>query len=41
MGLRATDAIYVALTLDYNLELVTLDKEQLEKGKELVKVRKP
>lgn len=40
-GLRGADAIYVALASDYNLELITLDKEQLEKSKKLVKVRKP
>lgn len=40
-GLKASDAIYVALAFDYNLELITLDKQQLEKGKKLVKVRKP
>jgi len=40
-GLRGADAIYVALAYDYNLELITLDNEQLEKGKKLVKVRKP
>lgn len=40
-GLKGADAIYVALAFDYNLELITLDKEQLEKGKKLIKVRKP
>jgi predicted nucleic acid-binding protein len=40
-GLRGADAIYVALAYDYNLELITLDKEQLEKGKKLIKVRRP
>lgn len=40
-GLRAADAIYVALAYDYNLELITLDKRQLEKSKKLVRVRKP
>lgn len=40
-NLKAADAIYVALALDYNLELITLDKEQLEKGKGLIKVRRP
>ena len=40
-GLKGTDAIYVALAFDYNLELITLDKEQLEKGKKLIKVRRP
>ncbi len=40
-GLKSGDAIYVALAFDYNLELITLDKEQLEKGKKLVRVRRP
>lgn len=40
-GLKSGDAIYIALAFDYNLELITLDKEQLEKGKKLIKVRKP
>lgn len=40
-GLQSADAIYVALALDYNLELITLDKEQLEKGKKLIGVRRP
>lgn len=40
-NLKSGDAIYVALAFDYNLELITLDKEQLGKGKKLVKVRRP
>ena len=40
-NLKGIDAIYIALALDYNLELITLDKEQLEMGSKLVKVRKP
>jgi len=40
-GLKSADAIYVALAYNYNLELITLDKEQFEKGKKLVIVRKP
>lgn len=40
-GLKSADAIYITLAFDYNLELITLDKEQLEKGKKLVKVRRP
>jgi predicted nucleic acid-binding protein len=40
-GLKGTDAIYVALALDYNLELITLDKDQLEKSKGIIKARKP
>lgn len=38
---KGADAIYIALAFDYNLELITLDKGQLEKGKKLVKVRRP
>lgn len=40
-GLKSADAIYVALTFDYNLTLITLDLDQLNKGKKFVKVRKP
>jgi predicted nucleic acid-binding protein len=40
-GLKGTDAIYVALALDFNLELITLDKDQLEKSEGIIKVRKP
>jgi len=40
-NLKGADAIYIALAFDYNLELITLDKEQLEKGKKLIKVRRP
>jgi predicted nucleic acid-binding protein len=40
-GLKGADAIYVALALDYNLELITLDKDQLERSKGIIKVRKP
>lgn len=40
-GLRANDAIYIALAYEYNLELITLDKDQLEKGKNFVKIRFP
>ena len=40
-GLRGADAIYVALAYDYQLELITLDKEQLQKGKKVIKTRTP
>ena len=40
-GLRGADAIYVALAYDYQLELITLDKEQLQKGKKIIKTRMP
>jgi predicted nucleic acid-binding protein len=39
--LKGTDAICVALALDYNLELITLDKDQLKRSKGIIKVRKP
>ena len=39
--LKSADAIYVALAINYNLTLVTLDKEQLSKGATLVSVMKP
>jgi len=39
--LKGTDAIYVALAYDYNLELITLDKEQLKRSKKLIKVTRP
>lgn len=40
-ALESSDALYVALAFDYNLELITLDKEQLEKAKILIKAKKP
>ncbi len=40
-GLRGADAIYVALAYDYQLELITLDKEQLQKGRKIIKTRTP
>jgi len=40
-ALRSADAIYVALSWDYGLTLVTLDKEQFNKGKKLITVREP
>ncbi|MBU4332228.1 type II toxin-antitoxin system VapC family toxin [Patescibacteria group bacterium] len=39
--LKSSDALYVALAFDYDLELITLDKEQLERGEKLIKVRRP
>mgnify|MGYP001585094757 CR=1 FL=1 len=40
-GLRSADALYVALALAYHLTLVTLDREQLTKGKMIVPTRLP
>lgn len=40
-GLKASDALYVALAKDYQLVLVTLDYELLEKGAKVVQTRKP
>jgi predicted nucleic acid-binding protein len=40
-GLKSADAIYVGIAFLYRVPLITLDKEQLEKGKKLVEVRRP
>lgn len=40
-GLRSADAIYVALAYDYNLILITLDRDQISKTQDLIAVRKP
>ena len=40
-GLRPGDALYVALAASYGIPLVTLDKEQLEKGRRVAEVREP
>ena len=40
-GLKGADAVYVALALNYNLTLVTLDKDQLLRSRNLIAVRKP
>lgn len=40
-SLRGADALYVALTLEYGLTLITLDREQLKRGADLVSVREP
>ena len=40
-GLRSADAIYAALAYDYNLTLVTLDKDQLTRTKDIVAARQP
>ncbi|HEX9721731.1 MAG TPA: type II toxin-antitoxin system VapC family toxin [Candidatus Paceibacterota bacterium] len=40
-GLRGADAIYVALAFEYAVPLVTLDKEQFEKGKKVIDVVSP
>ena len=39
--LRGSDAVYAAVSKRFGAELVTLDREQLERVKEVVKVRKP
>lgn len=39
--LRGSDALYVALAYEYNLILVTLDEEQLQKGASLISTRRP
>ncbi|MBI3335622.1 MAG: PIN domain-containing protein [Candidatus Portnoybacteria bacterium] len=40
-GLRGADAMYAALAFYYELILITLDKEQLEKAKKIIEVRLP
>lgn len=40
-GLRAADAIYVALAIDYHLTLVTLDAEQISRAQKLIAVGTP
>lgn len=40
-ALRGADAIYVAVAFEYGLSLITLDKEQLEKGKKVIQVMLP
>lgn len=39
--LRGSDAIYAAVTLRFGTELITLDKEQLERLPKVVPVRSP
>ena len=39
--LRGSDAIYAAVALRFGTELITLDKEQLERLPKVVAVRKP
>lgn len=39
--LRGADALYVALAVSYGIPLITLDKEQLSKGKKIAEVREP
>ncbi len=39
--LRAADALYVALALDYRLTLVSLDREQLQKAERFIAVQEP
>lgn len=39
--LRGSDAVYAAVAMRYATELVTLDREQLERVKKAIKVRKP
>lgn len=39
--LRGSDAVYAAVTLRFGTELISLDKEQLERLPRVVAVRKP
>lgn len=40
-GLRAADAVYVALAFEYHLTLITLDNEQISKAQGLIAARMP
>lgn len=40
-GLRSLDALYIALAIEYNLVLITLDKEQASKGGRLIRIETP
>ncbi len=40
-GLRSADAFYVALAFDYGLTLITLDREQRTKSRDLISAREP
>ena len=39
--LRGSDAVYAAVALRYGTDLITLDKEQLERLEKVLSVRKP
>lgn len=40
-ALRSADALYVALSIEYKLVLITLDREQMEKGRRFIEIRLP
>ena len=40
-GLRSLGALYIALAIEYNLVLITLDKEQASKGGQLIHIEPP
>jgi len=40
-GIRGCDAVYVALSQEAGDELVTLDRQQLERGRTVAVTRKP
>ena len=40
-GLRGSDAIYAAVTLRFGTELITLDREQLDRLPKVLSVREP
>lgn len=41
LGLRGADAVYLALAMEKEKDLVTLDRQQLERGRGVVKVSRP
>ena len=40
-GVRGADAVYIALARELEEPLITLDRQQLERGKSLASVKKP
>ena len=40
-GVRGADAVYLALARELEEPLITLDRQQLERGKSLASVKKP
>lgn len=40
-GVRGADAVYLALARELEVPLITLDRQQLERGRTLISVKKP